>query len=100
MVGWVNKDLFLFEPGAYRLAAWTTDLGPILDLYCDGHQLFVLCEGGGVRVVSFVSMETCIQWLVRLELQEQATQVLQSSLFVTLVNDNTICLHMQDNLCL
>ncbi len=75
MVGWVGHHLFLFEPTAYQLAAWTTDIGSILDLYSDGQQLFVLCEGGDVKIVSFVSLGTCVQWLVKLELHEQAVQV-------------------------
>ena len=78
MVGWVSNYLFLFEPASYHLAAWTNALGSILDLYCDGRQLFVLCEGVGcvgVSVVSFVSLETCVQWLVKLELTEQAVKV-------------------------
>lgn len=78
MVCWTDNKLFLFEPASYNLAAWTSDLAVILDVYLDGRQLFVLSErvgGVSVSVLSFVSLETCVHWLVEYGLLMQASQV-------------------------
>ena len=76
MVGHLEGSLFLFDPGSYRLAAWTCDTHGIVDLCCSGRQLFVLYEGGrGVVVMGVFPMGMCLQELVRYGHLKQAEGV-------------------------
>ena len=76
MVGHLEGSLFLFDPGSYRLAAWTCDTHGIVDLCCSGRQLFVLCEGGrGVVVMGVFPVGMCLQELVRYGHLKQAEGV-------------------------
>ena len=76
MVGVADHTLFLFNPASYKLAARSCDLGNIMNLYCDGQQLFVVCDGGRVvRVVDFLDVGTCVCELVKQKLLEQAVLV-------------------------
>lgn len=76
MVGHLEGSIFLFDPGSYRLAAWTCDTRGIVDLCCSGRQLFVLCEGGrGVVVMGVLPVGMCLQELVRYGHLKQAEEV-------------------------
>ena len=76
MVGHLEGSLFLFDPGSYRLAAWTCDTHGIVDLCCSGRQLFVLCEDGmGVVVMGVFPVGMCLQELVRYGHLKQAEGV-------------------------
>ena len=76
MVGVADHTLFLFNPASYKLAARSCDLGTVVNLYCDGQQLFVVCEGErAVRVVDFMDVGTCVCELVKQNLFEQAVLV-------------------------
>lgn len=76
MLGVADHTLFLFNPASYKLAASSCDLGAVLDLYCDGQQLFVVCgDGRTVRVVDFMDIGTCVCELVKQDLFEQAVLV-------------------------
>ena len=79
MVGVADHTLFLFNPASYKLAARSCDLGMIVNLYCDGQQLFSVCEGGRVvRVVDFMDVGTCVCELVKQGLSQQAILVRRS----------------------
>lgn len=76
MVGHLEGSIFLFDPGSYRLAAWTCDTRGIVDVCCSGRQLFVLCEGGrGVVVMGVLPVGMCLQELVRYGHLKQAEEV-------------------------
>ena len=76
MVGVADHTLFLFNPASYKLAARSCDLGTIQDMFCDGHQLFVVCESGRtVKVVDFMDLGTCVCELVKQSLFDQAVLV-------------------------
>ncbi len=76
MVSSLENQLFVFDPASCKLATWTDDLQGITDVFSDGRQLFVLCEGGRRAVeLSALPVGSCLKELVRFGELQQAQEV-------------------------
>lgn len=77
LVCWGPGCLYFFHTASYQLAGWTEAMGTLDQVYCDGHNLWLLREGGrALQVVQFVDISTSLQQLVQLGLLQQAQQVM------------------------
>ena len=71
-----SGSLYLFHSSSYQLSGWTEALEQQDQVYCDGHSLWVLKEGGrALYSLEFADISTSVQRLVELGLVSQALQV-------------------------